>query len=85
MNKEQQRHDVAELIWVMSYRGLVTSVLCPLGLATCACDSVILPTYTFEVRRPVLNLSVAMPRQNCEEALKNFELFIYGDIHYSVH
>jgi len=29
-----------------------------------------------------LTLSLARPRNECEAILKNYELFIYGEIHY---
>jgi hypothetical protein len=51
----------------------------------CPRHSVVLPTYTFEVRKRLLIISLAKLRQNSEEALKNYELFIYGDIHYIAH
>jgi hypothetical protein len=40
-----------------------------------------LPAEAFEMRKPLLALSLAKPRYNVEAALKN-ELFIYGDVHY---
>jgi len=37
---------------------------------------------TFEIRKCLLNTSLAQPRQNIEAILKTYKLFIYGDIHY---
>jgi hypothetical protein len=34
------------------------------------------------MRKCRVALSLAKPRQNAEEILKTYELFIYGDIHY---
>ena len=37
---------------------------------------------TFEIRKRLLNTSLAQPRQNIEAILKTYKLFIYGDIDY---
>jgi hypothetical protein len=42
----------------------------------------ITPVQTFEMKERLLTLSLEKPR-NAEKALKNYELFIYGDIHYA--
>jgi hypothetical protein len=39
-----------------------------------------LPAEIFEMRKPLLTLSLAKPRYNAEAALKN-EMFIYGVVH----
>jgi hypothetical protein len=41
-----------------------------------------LPAETFEMRKCLLTLSLAKPRQNAEAILKTYELIIYGDTHY---
>jgi hypothetical protein len=38
-----------------------------------------------EMRKSLLTLSLANPRQNGEAILKSYKLFIYGDMHYSIH
>ena len=44
--------------------------------------TVMLPAETFEMRKRLLTLSLAKPRQNIEAILKSYKLIIYGDIHY---
>jgi hypothetical protein len=36
---------------------------------------------TFEMKERLLTPSLEKPRRNAEAILKNYELFIYGDIH----
>lgn len=38
---------------------------------------------TFEMKERLLTLSVEKPRRNAEAILKNYELFIYEDMHYT--
>ena len=46
----------------------------------CSWHSVMLPAETFEMRKRLLTLSLAQLRQKTEAILKNYELFIYGDL-----
>jgi hypothetical protein len=44
--------------------------------------SVTLPAEIFVMRKRFLTLPLAKPIYNAEAILKNFELFIYGDVRY---
>lgn len=43
----------------------------------------ITPVETFEMKQRLLTLSLEKPRRTAEAILKNYELFIYGDILYT--
>ena len=43
---------------------------------------VVTPVEKFEMKESPLILSLAKPEQNITATLKNYERFIYGDIHY---
>ena len=48
----------------------------------CPRHGVVLPAETFVMRKRLLTLPLAKLKQNAEEILKIYELFIYGDIHF---
>jgi hypothetical protein len=41
-----------------------------------------LPVETFEMRKPLVTLSLAKPRCNAKAVLKNCEAFFYGNVRY---
>jgi hypothetical protein len=47
-------------------------------------EYVVSPTETHEMRKLLLTSSLAKPRLNAEAILKNWELFICGDIHHNL-
>jgi hypothetical protein len=51
----------------------------------CLRQTIMLPAKAFEMRKRLLTLSLAQPRQNKEAGFKMHELFIYRDIHYFIY
>ena len=49
----------------------------------CSLLRVMLPAKSIERRKHLLTISVAKPRYNAEAVLKTYDLFIYGDTHYT--
>jgi hypothetical protein len=43
----------------------------------------ITPVETFKMKERLLTLSLEKPRNNAKTILENYELSIYGDIHYT--
>lgn len=63
-------------------KALFTSKLDP--NLSCPWHGVTLPAQTLEIRKRLLALSLAKPRQNGEYILNTYGFFIYGDIYYTV-